>query len=137
MLKLLRAGISSCVAAVLIAVFATLPVEVHSQTRDSPLRLYENGPAPRKVKTVIPKYPPSAQSGSIILELTLRPDGKVDAVKAIRPLRGATQAAIAAVKKWKYEPVLFKGKPAWAIIDIIICNPWRCRPSITPRKSTV
>ena len=133
MLELLRAGISGSVAAVVIAVFATLPAEVDGQTRDSPILLYRGDhPVPRKIKTVIPNYPTSAQAGSMVLELTLRPDGNVDAVKVIRPLRGATEAAIAAVRKWRYEPVLFRGEPAWAIIDIVIWNPWRSRPPVTP-----
>jgi TonB-like protein len=133
MAKALRAGI---VAAILIAVLA-IATGVNGQTKDSPLLLYKGGgPVPKKIKTVIPKYPTSAQAGSMVLELTLRPDGKVDAVTAIRPLRGATEAAIAATKQWQYEPVFYRGKPAWAVIDILICNPWRCRPSVTRLSQT-
>jgi hypothetical protein len=101
MAKALRAGI---VAAILIAVLA-IATGVNGQTKDSPLLLYKGGgPVPKKIKTVIPKYPASAQAGSMVLELTLRPDGKVDAVTAIRPLRGATEAAI-----FEYCP--YKGVP--------------------------
>ena len=107
----------------MIAAFALPAIAAHGQTKDSPLRLYEGGPDPKIIKRVIPHYPRSAQSGSMVLELTLRPDGKVDAVTVIRPLRGATDAAIAALKRWEYEPILFKGKPAWAIIDVLIWNP--------------
>jgi hypothetical protein len=133
MAKALRAGI---VAAIWIAVLA-VATGVNGQTKDSPLLLYKSGsPVPRKIKTVIPKYPTSAQAGSMVLELTLRPDGKVDAVTAIRPLRGATEAAIAATKQWQYEPVFYRGQPAWAVIDIVICNPWRCPPSVTRPSRT-
>jgi hypothetical protein len=133
MAKALRAGI---VAAILIAVLA-IATGVNGQTKDSPLLLYKGGSRlPKRIKTVIPKYPTNAQRGSMVLELTLRPDGKVDAVTAIRPLRGATQSAIAATEQWQYEPVFYRGKPAWAVIDILICNPWRCRPSRTRPSQT-
>ena len=32
----------------------------------------------------------------------------MDAVTAIRPLRGATEAAIAATKQWQYQPVFYQ-----------------------------
>lgn len=124
------------VTAIFILVLGTA-ASVNAQTRDSPLLLYKGGNrVPTKIKTVIPKYPVGAASGSMVLELTLRPDGKVDAVKAIRPLRGATEAAIAATKQWQYEPVLYREKPAWAVIDIVICNPWPCAPSVRGRPKT-
>ena len=133
MAKALRAGI---VAAISIAVLA-IATGVNGQTKDSPLLLYKGGsPLPKTIKTVIPKYPTGAQPGSMVLELTLRPDGKVDAVTAIRPLPGATKAAIAATKQWQYEPVFYRGKPAWAVLDIRICNPWPCRPSVTRPSTT-
>jgi hypothetical protein len=134
MAKAFRAGI---VVAILLAVLART-AGANAQTKDSPLLLYKGGGGvPKKIKTVIPKYPANAQAGSMVLELTLRPDGKVDAVTAIRPLRGATGAAIAATKRWQYEPVFYRGKPAWAVIDVLICNPWPCRPSVTRLSPTL
>jgi TonB family protein len=123
------------------AALAMIAWNVHAQTKESPLLLY-NGeyPAPKKTKTVVPQYPSTAHSGSMILELTIRPDGKVEAVKAIRPRVGAMDAAIAAVKQWQFEPVLFRGKRAWAVLDIVIRNPWDSRDvtpgSVAPRKHT-
>src|SRR5687768_15354548 len=76
MAKDLRAEI---VAAIWIDVLA-IATGVNGQTKDSPLLLYKGGSAvPKKIKTVIPKYPAGAQTGSMVLELTLRPDGRVDA----------------------------------------------------------
>jgi hypothetical protein len=109
---------------------------VHAQTKESPLLLY-NGeyPPPKKTKTVLPKYPSTAHSGSMVLELTIDPDGKVEAVRAIHPLVGATDAAIVAVKQWEFEPILFRGNPAWAVLDLIIRNPWDSREVLlAPRK---
>lgn len=131
MVKALRVEVLSALMVTLFAITAT----AGGQTKDSPLRLYQgpgNGPVPKKIKTVTPRYPKGAQTGSMVLEVTLRPDGTVEAVTPIRRLRGATDAAIAAVKQWRYEPVVFRGKPAWAILDILIWNPWRSLPSPTP-----
>jgi TonB family protein len=106
---------------ILLAALVALPVNVAAQTKEAPLLLYKgDGPNTKPTRTVIPRYPRSATTGSMILEVTIRPDGNVDSVKAIRPLRGATDAAIASVKRWRFQPVIFKGTPAWAVIDLQI-----------------
>ena len=113
----------------LLAALVALPVNVAAQTKEAPLLLYKgDGPTTKPTRTVIPRYPRSATTGSMILEVTIRPDGNVDSVKAIRPLRGATDAAIASVKRWRFQPVIFKRTPAWAVIDLQISNPWRSHP---------
>jgi len=117
------------------AALALIGWNVHAQTKESPLLLYEGDyPAPKKTKTVVPQYPSTAHAGSMVLELTIGPDGKVEAVKAIRPLVGATDAAIVAVKQWEFEPIPFRGKPGWAVLDLVIRNPWDSRDAFAPRK---
>ena len=109
------------VTALLIAALTIVAGSVEAQTKDSPILLYKGDyPTSTRTKTVIPKYPSTSRSGSMVLELTIRPNGTVEAVKAIRPQPGATQAAVAAVKQWKFQPVIFRGKPAWAVLDILI-----------------
>jgi TonB family protein len=115
-----------------LAVAFMVAVPANGQTKDSPLRLYKAGdPVPKKTKTVIQKYPRAAQTGSMILELTLRPDGRVEAVTVVRPLGGATDAAVAALKQWRYEPIVVNGRPVWAIFDVRIWNPWSSQPPTT------
>ncbi len=126
------------ITAFVLVALTTLAVNVKGQTKESPLLLYRgdyDGPMPRNTKTVVPEYPRTARAGSMILQLTIRPDGKVDAIKPIRPLQGATDAAIAAIKQWKYQPVVFKGKPAWAVIDIRLSNPWGSPHTGDPMKA--
>jgi TonB family protein len=123
-------------AALLIAGLTILAGSVEAQTKDSPLLHYKGDyPTLTKTKTIIPKYPSTARSGSMVLELTIRPNGTVEAVKAVRSLPGATRAAFVAVKQWKFRPVIFRGKPAWAVLDILISNPWRSEaPTINPPR---
>ena len=124
------------IGTIVLATVVALPVNVAAQTMESPLLLYKgNGRSTTKpTKTVIPSYPRTANTGSMILEVTIRPDGKVHSVEAIRPLRGATDAGIAAVKRWEFQPVLFRGKGAWAVLDLLISNPWRSHPPAMPRR---
>jgi len=65
--------------------------------------------AGRKVKTRIePEYPELARknniTGSARMELLVTADGRVKDVKVLGGNPVLVQAAVAAVKKWKYEP---------------------------------
>jgi protein TonB len=62
----------------------------------------------RKVKTAVkPDYPPVARqmrvTGTVRLEATVAPDGKVRDTKVIGGSPLLVQEAVTAVKKWKYE----------------------------------
>ena len=76
-------GMRRTVSVLLIAAaMPTIGWNVQAQTKESPVLDY---PAPKKTKTVLPNYPSTAHSGSMVLELTIRPDGKVDAVVIRNP----------------------------------------------------
>ena len=69
-----------------------------------------------------PMYPPAAfdarYSGSVLVELTVRKDGKVGDVKVIectRPKVGFEEAATNAVKEWLFEPGIDNGQP----VDVV------------------
>jgi outer membrane biosynthesis protein TonB len=101
---------------------------IDSQTKESPLRV---GPTtgrpilpPRRTKTVVPAYPRDADSGLIGLDVTVDPNGHVDGVKVLYGVRGATDAAVAAVAQWEYEPTLLNGEPVWLIMAIRVPSPW-------------
>ena len=62
----------------------------------------------RKVKTAVkPDYPPVARqmrvTGTVRLEATVAPDGKVRDTKVLGGSPLLVQEAVTAVKKWKYE----------------------------------
>jgi TonB family protein len=61
----------------------------------------------KSVKTVAPVYPAIAAKmkieGTVKLDATIDPDGSVSDVKVVSGHQLLVQAAIDAVKKWKYE----------------------------------
>lgn len=75
----------------------------------------EGVPVPKRTKMVKPEYPAEAQAkglrGIVILDLTIDAEGKVAAVDLVRSIPGLDEAAVAAVKKWEYEPVKIGGRP--------------------------
>lgn len=67
------------------------------------------------VKQVTPVYPPIAKragvSGMVILEAIIDTDGDVGDVKVLRSVPLLDQAAIDAVKQWRFEPGTDQGRP--------------------------
>ena len=65
----------------------------------------------RAISTPPPKYPPEAQraglSGEVVVEYTVATDGSVSAARVVRsnPPRTFDREAVAAVKRWRYQPV--------------------------------
>jgi protein TonB len=80
--------------------------------------------APKLVKDVKPEYPDLAiqarVSGMVILEAQVDTRGHV---KTVHVLRGAPlfdDAAIAAVKQWRYQPLLLNGEPTEFILTVTL-----------------
>ena len=64
---------------------------------------------PRILKKVDPKYPEVARraerEGLVTIEFTVDVDGKAVDIKVVKPIgSGFDEAAIAAVKKWRFTP---------------------------------
>ena len=80
--------------------------------------------APTKIKDVKPVYPAIAQSarvvGTVTLEATIGPDGKVIDTKVVRSIPMLDQAALDAVRQWEYTPALLNGKPVPVVINVTI-----------------
>ncbi|MDH4197147.1 MAG: energy transducer TonB [Candidatus Aminicenantes bacterium] len=70
---------------------------------------------PRLVKAVDPVYPEEAKkkgiSGVVILEARASETGDIEDVIILRSIPGLDDAAVAAVKQWKYEPMVVDGTP--------------------------
>lgn len=68
-------------------------------------------PALRAISTPAPRYPPDAlragQSGEVLVEFTVNPDGSVANARVVRadPPRVFDREAVAAVRRWRFEPV--------------------------------
>jgi len=79
---------------------------------------------PRLARRVEPEYPDVAQraaiEGIVILEATVGEDGRVDGVKVLRSQSLLEQAAIAAVKQWQYEPLIWNGRPTPFVLTVTL-----------------
>jgi TonB family protein len=82
---------------------------------DEPIRLGPSSEEPRLVKFVRPEHPDVAKraglGGVVVIECTVNPDGRVADASALRGEPPLSEAAIKAVKKWRYEPLVVDGKP--------------------------
>jgi len=80
---------------------------------------------PRLIKKVEPVYPEEARkakvSGVVILSVRTDEKGNVEAVRVLRSVDPLLdQAAIDAVKKWKYEPFIKDGKPRKIVFTVTV-----------------
>lgn len=73
-------------------------------------------PMPERIEGAQPEYPPAAKSarleGQVDIELIIGVSGYVDRARiVVRSAPSLDEAAIAAVKRWKYRPTLINGVP--------------------------
>ena len=81
-------------------------------------------PNASKVRDAAPAYPDIAKQarvqGIVILEAIIDPGGNVTNVRVLRSIPLLDQAAIAAVKQWKYEPTLLNGVPVPIVMTVTV-----------------
>ena len=80
--------------------------------------------APALVHRVEPEYPLVAVAGKVagmvILEATVNEAGAVTDVKVLRSIILLDQAAIKAVKQWRYQPLMLNGQPVPFILTVTV-----------------
>ena len=73
---------------------------------------------------VKPVYPPLAKQariqGVVLLEAVISKDGAIDNLRVISGHPLLTQAAIDAVKQWRYKPTLLNGEPVEVVTTITV-----------------
>ena len=103
---------------------ALFRVEANQHLPPAPLRVGGDIKEPRKTRNVPPVYPKIAQaakvSGMVILEATITKEGDVRDVKVLRSIAMLDQAAIDAVRQWKYTPPLLNGVPVEVIMTVTV-----------------
>ena len=71
--------------------------------------------APTRIHGVAPVYPPEAVTagveGIVVLKATIGPTGEVMDVEVLHSVPLLDEAAMAAVREWRYEPMLVDGNP--------------------------
>ena len=90
----------------------------------APVRVGGKISEPRKTKNVAPTYPEMAKrarvQGTVILEATISPQGRVSDVKVLRGIPMLDEAAISAVKQWAYTPTMLNGTPVPVIMSVTV-----------------
>jgi TonB family protein len=90
----------------------------------APLRVGGGIREPRKIADVRPVYPDVARaadvSGVVILEATIDPQGNVAGVRVLRSIPLLDQAAIDAVRQWKYAPALLNGAAVSVMMTVTV-----------------
>jgi bla regulator protein blaR1 len=89
------------------------PVVVDSLDQSGPVRVGGDIKAPRKIHDVKPAYPDDALAsgvaGTVILEAVIARDGSVRDARPVRSVPMLDQAAIDAVRQWRFTPTLLNG----------------------------
>jgi protein TonB len=79
---------------------------------------------PRKIVDVKPIYPELAltarQTGVVILETIIDAQGRVETVRVLRGYSLLNQAAIDAVKQWRFTPTLLNGEPVPIVMTVTV-----------------
>ncbi len=80
--------------------------------------------APKLIRKVEPAFPPLAAqarlSGLVIVEALVDVRGQVQEVKVLRGAPLFDEAAVAAVKQWRYQPLLLNGQPTAFILTVTL-----------------
>jgi protein TonB len=91
--------------------------------------------APALIHRVEPDYPGVAVSakvsGTVILEATVNEAGAVTDVKVLRSILLLDQAAIKAVKQWRYQPLVLNGQRVPFILVVTLTFSLRNAAGIT------
>lgn len=80
--------------------------------------------APAKVFDVAPVYPALARQarvqGVVIIEATIGIDGHVEQARVLRSIPLLDDAALTAVRQWRYTPTLLNGTPVPLVMTVTV-----------------
>lgn len=90
----------------------------------APVRVGGNIKVPTKIKNVAPVYPAEAQAngitGLVVLETVIDTDGNVYSARVLRSVPLLDEAAMEAVKQWKFTPTLLDGVPVPVMMTVTV-----------------
>ena len=90
----------------------------------APVRVGGNIKAPTKIQHVNPIYPQDALdarvTGMVIIEATINPEGSVETATVLRSVPMLDQAALDAVKQWRFTPTMLNGLPVPVIMTVTV-----------------
>jgi protein TonB len=101
-----------------------LPPVAPPTTRREPLRPGGDIRPPTKIKHVAPIYPPIAQSnrvqGVVILEAVINEAGEVSQLRVLRSAPLLDEAAMNAVRQWRFTPTLLNGQAVPIVMTVTV-----------------
>lgn len=128
-----RTGVATLIAAALVLAMAPLasmraaePPTAHTaeQAPQDPVRIGGGILEPKKIKDVRPVYPPIALSarvqGIVILEVVIDTEGAVTDAKVLRPVALLDEAALEAVRQWRFTPTELNGQRVPVIMTVTV-----------------
>jgi protein TonB len=90
-------------------------IEQPAHPEKRPLKLSEGVLEAQLISRVEPRYPPLAlqtrQSGTVVLHAIISRDGRINALEVVSGSPFFVQAALEAVRQWRYRPTLLNGEP--------------------------
>jgi protein TonB len=93
-------------------------------TAQKPIHLHQGIQPPRKIVDAQPVYPTLAreahQQGVVILETVIDATGAVEQVRVLRGYPLLDQAAIDAVRRWRFTPALLNGQPVPVVMTVTV-----------------
>jgi protein TonB len=93
-------------------------------TPAKPVRLHSGMREPQKIVDVKPIYPPLAQAahreGLVILEAVIDAKGVVESVRVLKGVQMLDDAAVAAVRQWRFTPALLNGEPVPVVMTVTV-----------------
>ncbi len=105
-------------------IFGLLGQAAPSDVPPAPARVSSGVSEPRKLKHVAPKYPDDARRAglaqAVVLECLVDPRGRVSKVDVLEGVPPLTDAAISAVKQWRYTPTVLDGVPTPVIMTVTV-----------------
>lgn len=79
---------------------------------------------PKKTKHVAPEWPENARraglNGTVVLECVIGLDGRMTEVKVVKGYRSLAEAAVDAVRKWRYTTTTLDGEPVPVIMTVTV-----------------
>jgi periplasmic protein TonB len=94
------------------------------QRPSGPVRVSELVRPPRKMVDVRPLYPEYARAarieGTVVLEAILDRNGRVDQLRVVKSVPLLDQAALDAVRQWRYSPTVLNGQPVAVLMTVTI-----------------
>ena len=115
--------IAPVAAALLVTAAIAAPV-IYASVDPAQVRVGGDIKEPKKIKDAKPVYPPLAQtakiSGIVIIEAIIAKDGSIRDAKILRGMPMLNDAALEAVRQWRYTPTTLNGVPVEVVMTVTV-----------------